>query len=196
MIIKRQDIKKYLLSGCVVKLIDGSPSTVKGVGGNFYISANNKAISFNDIKEIISYKIPTDIETNIAYIEHYIKLKNPSDMHSGHWFHNYWAMIYSVNNIKNPNKYLLGIEYCDGKKTYHNESKTVISKNQIDVYNPFCPGSLLIEEDVIGEKILHENVFTNQQIKFLNSYTIKTTNNKLDFGILLNKQKIILDQYN
>lgn len=213
MIIKREDLKKYLIPNCTIEPDHGIPVGIKDIGHNFIVTSWNNNILFGNIKQILYYQTPIDIETNRACIGHYVKLKTSGQFDS--WHNGEWARITGINKYT----YKIDIEYCS-QITHRN---TAISKAQIDLYNPFCPKPILVEEAVIGtiltdpintKPMLQYNhmkkIVDNMMQSFDESVKVTTTKpfdfyktfdqtpkkQKLNFDVLLNEQKILLDQYN
>lgn len=219
MIIKKEDLRKYLLPNCCIESVNGWQYYVKDIGGNFATTTNNTTIEFKSIKSIKSYRIPYDIETNGNCIGSYVKLDIRTDKHDGFWLHNEWARIIAVNQ----STYALRIKYLN-RLTDAKEDTTIVGKEEIGLYNPFCCEPIIVEESVISDisgtmvldpikkpmlqynqikKIADEMMITLNDkdgaaaIDFFKTFASQSSlKQKLNFDVLLNEQKITLDQYN
>ena len=200
MTVSKNDIKKYLQVGCRIRTTNGWAYTVAHIDNDYVIVEHSQQVSFNYIHEIVSYKIPTDIETNKAYLGHFVNIRDPQKKFPSYWKVGEWAKITAFNHLK----YRIDIRYLN------TDSHTSISINEIAEYNPFAQSSIKFEEQKFGVTeewltgsvnksvpgtILSNTIITNEQAMAMQQiFTPDKT--KLDFANLLNSQKIVLDQYN
>jgi hypothetical protein len=240
MIIKKSEIRKYLRYGCVIKRKNGDYVVVREILTDYIVNGFGTGVFFEDIEQIVKYEIPADIETNREYVGHYFKMKCDGSKHYGYWFNGEWGRIKKIESYM---AYKITFDYLN-KKTNNGKPETACSKNEIDVYNPFCPEPIIVEEAILNEaperrefkiddnanknipgtmltdaintklmlqynhmkKIVGEmmgNFEEPIEVKSFNGQIVKDifgfenkSKQRLNFDILLNEQKITLDQYN